>query len=162
MGFIDILRRKTTGCHKWAKLLELIYISMEEELFSRWRNLAAKSQWVNLPLWSKNHFYFSFRFQKRACLTPHWQNLKLLHCKFIQRLFSLNASLGFHGAPLFKFKTDLLDFRARIRWRQRLTSLKLQFVNAANTVHAKHKFKSLKVWNLQAAYYKVCAHALHF
>ena len=29
----------------------------------------------------------------------------------IQRLFSLSASLGFHGLPLFKFKTDRLDFR---------------------------------------------------
>ena len=30
---------------------------------------------------------------------------------FTQRPFSLSASLGFHGPPLFTFKTDRLDFR---------------------------------------------------
>lgn len=39
-------------------------------------------------------------------------------------------------------------FGLRIRWCQRLDSLKLQII-----VHATHKFKSLKVWNSCAAYY---------
>ena len=61
---------------------------------------------------------------------------KILNFKFLQRLFSLSASLGFHGLPLFWFKTDGLDFRGfgsrtRYGWRQKLTSLKLQRVNAA-------------------------------
>ena len=30
---------------------------------------------------------------------------------FMQRLFSLSASLGFHSLPLFKFRTDQMDFR---------------------------------------------------
>ena len=54
---------------------------------------------------------------------------------FIQRLFFLSASLGFYGPPLLLFKTDRLfglqRVGSRIKWCQRLTSLKLQRVNAA-------------------------------
>ena len=37
---------------------------------------------------------------------------KILSFEFYSKAVSLSACLGFHGPPLFTFKTDWLDFRA--------------------------------------------------
>ena len=68
-----------------------------------------QNEQLKVPLWSKSSPHFFLQILK-ACLfdtllAKSWAS------NFIQRLFSLSASLGFHGPPLFTFKTDRLDFR---------------------------------------------------
>ena len=66
-------------------------------------------KFLKVVLWSKNHFLFFSRFWKRVCLTPNWRKFWAL--SFIQRLFILSVSFGFHGPPLLTFKTGRLDLR---------------------------------------------------
>ena len=64
---------------------------------------------IKVLLWSKNSLLFFLQILKASLfdtsLAKSWAS------NFIQRLFSLSASLGFHGPPLFTIKTDRLDFR---------------------------------------------------
>ena len=74
-----------------------------------WRDVAIVWLRLKVLLWSNNSLLFFLQILK-ACfldtsLAKSWAS------NFIQRLFSLSASLGFHGPPLFTFKTDRLDFR---------------------------------------------------
>ena len=79
------------------------YINIYIQQCCRWDPTLFSSV-LNVLLWSKNHFLVFFRFWKCDCLTFDWLN-------FIQRLFTLSVSFGFHGPSLLTFKTDqtLLD-----------------------------------------------------
>ena len=65
--------------------------------------------WIKVLLWSKYSLLLFLQILQ-ACLFDT-SLAKSWASNFIQRLFSLSASLGFHGPPLFTFKTDWLDFR---------------------------------------------------
>ena len=58
----------------------------------------------------KLHFSFFLQILK-ACLFDTSLAGKILSFEFYTKLFSLSASLGFHGIPLFTFKIDRFEFR---------------------------------------------------
>ena len=57
----------------------------------------------------KIQFFFFFQIFK-ACLF-YTSQAEFYASNFIQNLFSLSASFGFHSPPLLTFKIDWLDFR---------------------------------------------------
>ena len=93
---------------------------------------------------------FSFRFYCKSMFVWHLicknSSFKLYRkAVFFECKFRISLSAIVHGQNWLK------RVGPRIRWGQRLTSLKLQGVNAAYIVNAKH-VKSLKVRNSCAAY----------
>ena len=64
---------------------------------------------IKVLLWSKNSLLFFLQILK-ACFFDT-SLAKSYASNFIQRLFSLSASLRFYDLPLLTFKTDWLDFR---------------------------------------------------
>ena len=71
--------------------------------------LSWRGRGFKVLLLSKNSLVFFLQISK-ACLFDT-SLAKSWASNFIQRLFPLRASLGFHGPPLFTFKTHRLDFR---------------------------------------------------
>ena len=85
---------------------------------------------LKCPCDKKNHFLFSFRFWKCVCLTPDWQNFELWYPKavYFECKFWISRSAITH---VQNWPIGPQTVGSREKWRQRLTSLKFQRVNAA-------------------------------
>ena len=107
---------------------------------------------LKVPLWKKITSFFFFRFWKCVCLTLDWQNFELwfLFKSRLLRVLVLPFTVRHYS------RSKLTDWTSKVgsreKWRQRLTSLKFQRVNAAYYIYTKNEFKSLKAQNSRAAY----------
>ena len=79
----------------------------------------------------KIHFPFSFRFWKRVCLTPGRQNFELRSITKGGLLWVQVLDFTVRHYSRSKMTDWTSEGWIEVRWRQRLTSLKLQRVNAA-------------------------------
>ena len=98
-------------------------------------------------LWSKNHFFFSFRLWKCDCSTFDWQSFKLW---FFSKAYLLECKFWISLSAITHVQNWLIGPQrvgSREKWGHWLTSLKFQCV--------KHKFRSLKAWNSRAAYTRI-------
>ena len=88
---------------------------------------------------------FSFRFWK--CLCNPWM-AKSWALIFIQRLFTLSISFGFHGPPFLTLKTDWLDLRGLDLGKVTSFTHKLK-ISACKRSLLHTKNTTLKVWELE-------------
>ena len=100
-------------------------------------------QKLKVPLWSKKSLPFFLKILK-VCLLNTWLE-KFWPFIFIQRLFTLRVSFGFHDPPLLTFKPDRFDLRGLDPGKVTSKAHQLN-ISACERILLCMQSASLKVW----------------